>query len=109
MKLLYAAVAATFALTAAPGADAQKMVNVSYATDAKAYAASLPSIGAAPVVSGGYVVVALGGRYEKARSPSPLATNLPSGVVALRVDAEHLTTMLGSEINSSLRALETLL
>lgn len=37
MKLLYAAVAATLALTAAPGAEAQTMVNVSHATDAKAY------------------------------------------------------------------------
>ncbi|HEU4417867.1 MAG TPA: hypothetical protein VFT55_02955 [Planctomycetota bacterium] len=91
---------------AMPG-DTPSPVLMVPATDAKAYAASLPPMGGAPVVSGGYVVVALGGKYEKARSPSPLMSNLPSGVVALRVDAEQLVTMLGSEIGANLRKLET--
>src|SRR5262245_47573842 len=52
-------------------------------TDAKAYAASLPPMGS-PIVAGGYVVLALGGKYEKARSPSALMNNLPNGVIAVR-------------------------
>lgn len=90
---------------AMPG-DTPSPVLMVPATDAKAYAASLPPMGASPVVSGGYVVVALGAKYEKARSPSALMSNLPSGVVALRVDAEQLVTMLGSEIGANLRKLE---
>jgi hypothetical protein len=76
-------------------------------TDAKAYAASLTPRGVPPVVSGGYVVVPFGGKYEKARSPSALMNNLPSGVVALRIDAEELVASLGSDIRASLSALET--
>jgi hypothetical protein len=74
-------------------------------TDAKAYAASLPPVGS-PVVSGGYVVVPLGGRYVKARSPSTLMDSLPDGVVAVRADVEQLVTSLGSELGASLSALQ---
>ena len=76
------------------------------ATDAKAYAASLPPMGAPPVVSGGYVVLALGAKYEKAHNPQALVNNLPSGVLAIRADAEQLVTMLGSEISANLRTVE---
>src|SRR5262245_26770729 len=88
-----------------PG-DSPSPVLMLPATDAKAYAASLAPRGATPVVSGSYVVLPLGGKYEKARSPSALMNNLPNGVLAVRADAEQIVTMLGSEINASLRAFE---
>lgn len=71
-------------------------------TDGTAYAASLPPLGAQPVVAGGYVAVPLGGKYTKPAAPSTAMDGLPDGLLAVRADLEKITTAFGAPISMAL-------
>jgi hypothetical protein len=74
------------------------------ATDPAAYAASLPALAVPPVVSGSYVAVPLGAKYEKPAAPSTALDNLPDGLFAVYADAEKLVAAFGTVIGASLTA-----
>jgi hypothetical protein len=70
--------------------------------DGEKYAASLRASGLEPVVDGDYVVVSLGGKYTKPATPSPIATALPPGLLAARIDVALAAANLGVMIQSGL-------
>src|SRR5436190_2227550 len=76
------------------------------ATDAAAYASSLPRLEVAPVVAGKYVAVPFGTKYEKPASPSAAMDGLQGGVFALRADVEKFTAAFGPVIAVGLKSFE---
>ncbi len=73
-------------------------------TDPAKYAASLTANGLSPVIDGSYVVVPIGGKYEKPTAPSTFGDGLPAGLVSMRVDAEKVATNFGVVIGTALSA-----
>ncbi|HEX6810255.1 MAG TPA: hypothetical protein VF384_01415 [Planctomycetota bacterium] len=87
-----------------PRASPPSPVLVLPATDPAAYAASLPPLAVPPVVSGSYVAVPLGAKYEKPAAPSAALGELPGGTFAVHADAEKLVAAYGTVIGAALSA-----
>lgn len=76
-------------------------------SDAAKYAASLTASGLEGVADGSYVVVPLGGKYEKPKATNQLAAKVAAAkpaLLSMRVDAAAVATNLGVPIGAALTA-----